>query len=275
MTQTPGTEAKPPASPGDEERDEFFEYYAEESTSEATLERFHSIKDVVERALRKAGREGNLEIADIGCGAGTQSLIWAREGHRVHGMDINEKLIGLARERGSRESLDVTFEIGDAAKLSWADNSMDVCLVPELLEHVPQWETCLDEFARILRPGGVLYLSTNNTLCPVQNEFDLPLYSWYPGWLKRRYERLAVTTRPELVNHAQYPAVSWFNFYGLRREMARRGLGAIDRFDALDIDRLGTGGRFAIRLIRALPPVRWLAHVFTPYTAIVATRRTA
>jgi 2-polyprenyl-6-hydroxyphenyl methylase/3-demethylubiquinone-9 3-methyltransferase len=59
----------------------------------------------------------------------------------------------------------------------WPNRSMDVCLVPELLEHVREWRECLADFARVLRPGGVLVLTTNNKLCPVQQEFNLPLYS--------------------------------------------------------------------------------------------------
>ena len=75
---------------------------------------------------------------------------------------------------------------------------MDVCLLPELLEHVADWQSCLKEAPRVLRSGGLLYLSTTNVLRPRQEEFNLPLYSWYPGPLKRYCERLAMTTRPAL-----------------------------------------------------------------------------
>ena len=84
---------------------------------------------------------------------------------------------------------------------------MDVALLPELLEHVANWQDCLNEAARIVKPGGLLYLSTTSWLCPMQQEFNLPLYSWYPGFLKRKYERLAVTTRPEIANHCKYPCL--------------------------------------------------------------------
>jgi 2-polyprenyl-3-methyl-5-hydroxy-6-metoxy-1,4-benzoquinol methylase len=100
---------------------------------------------------------------------------------------------------------------------------MHVCLLPELLEHVVEWMACLKETARILRPGGVLFLSTTNKLCPSQQEFSLPLYSWYPRPLKRHFEKLAVTKRPELENFARYPAVNWFSFYSLRSELSRLG----------------------------------------------------
>jgi 2-polyprenyl-6-hydroxyphenyl methylase/3-demethylubiquinone-9 3-methyltransferase len=150
---------------------------------------------------------------------------------------------------------------------------MDVCLSPELLEHVADWEACVREFIRVLKPGGVLYLSTTNKLCPVQEEFDLPAYSWYPRALKRRYERLAVTTRPELVNHAQYPAVNWFSYFELRRYVQARGLDCLDRFDVAALGQHGFAGRMALLAVRVTPMTRWLAHVCTPYTMVFATKR--
>lgn len=255
------------------EQDEFVRYYADESVSAGTVERFASIKETVERRLAELGRAGEeLAVADIGCGAGTQSIMWARDGHRVFGIDINAPLIELAVKRAAEEDVNATFEIGSADALPLPDQSVDVCLVPELLEHVAAWRSCLDEFARILKPNGVIFLSTNNVLCPKQEEYDLPFYSWYPGWLKRRYERLAVTTRPELVNHAQYPAVNWFSFYQLRDEFRRRGMRSFDRFDLMDAARLSPPVSAVLGLVRAVPPLRWLGHVTTPYTAIVGLK---
>jgi ubiquinone/menaquinone biosynthesis C-methylase UbiE len=253
--------------------DPFADYYAEESLSQSTIARFSSTKDAVLRVLRHAGlpyRE--LLVADIGCGAGTQSMLWARDGHHVAGIDINETLIGLARKRAAEAGLEVRFECSSAVKLPWRNGSMDVCLLPELLEHVVEWEACLSEAVRILKRGGLLYLSTTNRLCPVQQEFDLPLYSWYPGWLKRRYERLSVTTRPELVNHAKFPAVTWFDFYSLRRTPQLRGFRCLDRFDVAALAEHGTPARMILGVVRRVAPLRWLAHVATPYTAVFAVR---
>ena len=80
--------------------DAFADYYAEESLSQATIARFSSTKNAVQRVLRYAGfPDRELLVADIGCGAGTQAMLWARDGHHVSGIDINETLIGLARHR--------------------------------------------------------------------------------------------------------------------------------------------------------------------------------
>jgi len=250
--------------------DRFVAYYAEQSLTPANTRRLERIQESVLRYAPQPERP--LEVADIGCGPGAQSQLWAGAGHRVHGLDINAELIEIARQRAADTGQSVDFHIGSATDLPWPDDSMDVCLAPELLEHVPQWEPCLDEFARILRPGGVLFLSTTNRLCPVQQEFDLPLYSWYPAPMKRRVERLVTTTRPELANYATYPAVHWFSFYGLRRELAARGMRTYDRFDALDPATLPPAMRTVRWALRRSPPLRWLGHLATPYTRVIAVK---
>ncbi|MFQ5635398.1 MAG: class I SAM-dependent methyltransferase [Gammaproteobacteria bacterium] len=262
-----------PAPPDHGTRQEFFDYYARESLNERTQQRLRGAQEVVVRVL--AATRPSLEclnVADIGCGAGSSSILWAKSGHRVHGLDVNEPLVNLARERAQQDGLDIEFKVGTAVDLPWDDQSMDVCLAPELLEHVADWESCVNEFCRILRPNGVLYLSTSNKLCPQQQEFTLPLYSWYPGPLKRYCERLATTTHPQIAGHAKYPAVNWFSFYQLRRELYERGLHARDRFDLIDTDAKSGLARGVIRLVRALPPLRLLGHMATPYTIVVAVK---
>ena len=249
----------------------FFDYYASESQRDQTVERSITVRDLVLRALGDGGR--SLDVADLGCGAGTQSMVWSQLGHRVHGVDISEELVALGRTRAERADQTVDFRVGTVTELPWDDASMDVCLSIQLLEHVEDWSRCLDESARVLRPGGALFLTTTNYLCPSQEEFDLPVYSWYPGVVKRHYEHLARTSRPELASYATYPAVNWFSFYGLRRELRRRGFECRDRFDLIDETKKGRGKAIALAAVRQIPPARWLAHTTTPSTWIFAVKR--
>jgi 2-polyprenyl-3-methyl-5-hydroxy-6-metoxy-1,4-benzoquinol methylase len=249
---------------------EFFDYYSQASDREESLQRFNSLSEIVKRYLSR--RSGELEVADIGCGAGTQSLLWASKGHHVHALDVSEKLIELAKERSKRCGAVIDFRVGSASAVPWSSASMDVCFVPELLEHVVRWRECLDEFARILRPGGVLLITTTNKLCPKQQEFELPLYSWYPGFLKRHYVEVARTTRPEIAGYATYPAVNWFTFYGLRKELRSRGLRSLDRFDVIDLSQKSRMKSSVVHLIRAVPILRWLAYLVTPSTSVVAIK---
>ncbi len=253
--------------------DKFVEYYKKASLQRETLERFQRIQGLVRSCLGpQRYSDETLRVADIGCGAGVQSMLWAEDGHEVFGLDISKGLVEEAQKRATERGIDIKYCIGSAEQLPWESESVDVCLVPELLEHVQHWEQCLDEFGRILRPGGVLFLSTTNRLCPKQQEFELPFYSWYPGPLKRHCERLAVTTKPHWVQHAEYPAIHWFDNYILRREFERRNMRSLDRFDIYARENSGGVKTSISRLISVLPPLRFLVHVITPYSQVMGVK---
>jgi 2-polyprenyl-3-methyl-5-hydroxy-6-metoxy-1,4-benzoquinol methylase len=253
--------------------EKFYDYYAQVSQTPETLLRFRAIRDTILRVGHRNGlSKGILEVADVGCGAGTQSLVWAELGHNVHGVDINQPLLELAQQRAVVEGHQIDFRLGSSTQVPWTSDSMDVCIVLELLEHVDNWEACIQECARIVRSGGVLFLTTTNKLCPLQNEFKLPLYSWYPGRLKRHFEKLAVTTRRDLANYATYPAVNWFTFYSLRDTLANYGFSCMDRFEIMDVEKKTLPLQLAVRLIKAIPALKWLAQISCKGTLVLAVK---
>jgi 2-polyprenyl-6-hydroxyphenyl methylase/3-demethylubiquinone-9 3-methyltransferase len=252
----------------------FFAYYAEASLSDAAVQRFVNVQSKALALLRApAHAVQELGVLDIGCGAGTQAILWAEKGHRVSALDVNEPLIELGRARVLERGLKVRFEVGTATALPFGDREFDVCLLPQLLEHVEDWRGCLAEAVRVLKPGGLLYLSTTNKLCPVQHEFNLPLYSWYPALLKRRYEHLARTKRPELANYATYPAVHWFTFYGLSAHLGQLGMRCMDRFDVVDDRSLAPLKRLALSTCRRVAPARFIGHVLSPAVSLFAIKQ--
>ena len=251
----------------------FFNYYEQQSQSPATLERFRLTCDLLLRLLDSTQQAKTLDVLDVGCGAGTQSQFWLQRGHRYRGLDINEPLIRLARERADRDHLNATFDVGTATDLPLPDRSIDVCLLPELLEHVQDWRACVDEAVRVLRPGGLVYINTSSKLCPRQLEFKLPLYSWYPGPLKRYFERRAVTDWPGVANYAKYPAVNWFSYYGLRKYLRPAGFDCLDRFDIIDVAHKGPLPRAVAFALRTFAPLNLLGHIATPYTLLVGRKK--
>jgi 2-polyprenyl-6-hydroxyphenyl methylase/3-demethylubiquinone-9 3-methyltransferase len=118
-------------------------------------------------------------------------------------------------------------------------------------------------------------VSTTNVLCPSQEEFNLPAYSWYPAPLKRYCERLSITRKPSLANHAKYPAVNWFSFYELRAFLQPLNFHSLDRFDLVDVAQKGALSRVILAIVRTVPVVRLLAYVVTPSTYLVAVKSTA
>lgn len=256
-----------------ESDERFTNYYAQGSQSPVTIKRIRSIRDATLRVSRAYGlTKPVFDVADIGCGAGTQSLLWAELGHKLNAVDVNQPLLELGRQRAVEKGFAIDFGLGSATQLPWNNESMDVCLLLELLEHIADWQVCLDECARVLRPNGILVVTTTNKLCPSQMEFNLPLYSWYPRLLKRYFERLAVTTRPELANYTKYPAVNWFSFYGLRAYLGSRGFTSLDRFDIMNLPTKAAWVRGFVYCFQVLPPLRWLGHVATSGTTIVSVK---
>ena len=253
---------------------EFVRYYVEASLTEKARQRAASILAAVmrERASRGASVE-RLAVADIGCNAGTQSRVWLEAGHLVEGLDISSDLVEVASRRNSEFAGRARFQVGNATRLPWSDAKFDVCLMPELLEHVLDLEAALREAVRVLKLGGTLFLTTTNWLCPVQQEFNLPGYSWYPGWLKKIFLKKALSTSPQLANYATHPAYHWFSYYQLRRYLVRLSITARDRFDVADMTNRPPVVVAALRLIRALPPLRLAAHVLTEGTIVVGEKR--
>ncbi|NIA30706.1 MAG: methyltransferase domain-containing protein [Actinobacteria bacterium] len=253
--------------------EKFYDYYANESQSDKTLTRFRSAQKAILNLCDEIAKpQDNLAVADIGCGPGTQALIWAKRGHTVHGLDVNRPLVTLAQERAREAGMGIDFRVGSATDLPWEDGSMDVCIALELIEHIEDWQKCLDEFTRILRPDGILCLSTTNKLCPVQDEFKLPLFGWYPDVLKKYYIKLAINSKPDLVNYAHYPAVNWFSFFSLRADLQKRGFKSFDRFDLMGLNDAGKIKEIISFSVRNVPFLQVLAHIFTQGTFLLAYR---
>ena len=264
----PRTEATQEFKHAADER--FVEYYLDQSQTADTLRRFDVVYEMTSRlALAQLRGRTKLDVLDVGCGPGAQVCRWGREGHAVAGLDVSSAFIDAARARVEKEGLSADLRVGTATALPFEDESFDVCLLPELLEHVEDWRTCVTEAVRVLRPGGVLYLCTTNALCPVQDEFKLPLYSWYPARLKKRYEQLARTTRPELVEYATYPAVHWFTYSRLQEVLVGYGMRCLDRFDMMQPSSLA---RRLVKGLTSVPPFRFFGQVATPWTVIFAIK---
>src|SRR5688572_14348907 len=124
----------------------FVEYYTKASATDEARQRALAIMKSVQRVREQQGAtRDNLQVADIGCNAGTQSQCWLEQGHTIFGVDISRELIDVARTRCGSFGDRARFFVGTATSLPWPEDSFDVCLLPELLEHVEDWQGCLRE----------------------------------------------------------------------------------------------------------------------------------
>ncbi len=111
--------------------------------------------------LERVGVNVAGRILDAGCGGGGMALSLAEEADLVVGIDIVDRFADagtrLAAERGV---CNLRFAVADGQALPFRDGSFDLVLSHAVIEHVADAPRYLRECARVLRPGGWMYLST-------------------------------------------------------------------------------------------------------------------
>ena len=100
----------------------------------------------------------NATILDIGCGTGSLSVILARLGHTVTGIDLSPSMISLARTKAAAYGLEIEFHIMDASHVQFAEHQFDVILCRHLLWALSEPEQVLQRWIKLLKPGGRLIL---------------------------------------------------------------------------------------------------------------------
>ncbi len=97
-------------------------------------------------------------ILDAGCAAGRDALVFTKMHFHVVGVDASEELLSIARQRCPT----VEFIHGDIRLLSFPDNSFDGVWACAVIHHLDLQDmpSALGEFFRVLKPGGVLFIST-------------------------------------------------------------------------------------------------------------------
>jgi ubiquinone/menaquinone biosynthesis C-methylase UbiE len=122
---------------------------------------------------------GGPDVLDVGCSQGIASILLAREGHRVIGIDREHEAIRAARERLDQEEAQVRerveFRVGEGRAVGFADGSFDAVLLGEVLEHQLDPGRLLDEARRVLRPGGRIVITTPYGIHPYPDHKE-PLY---------------------------------------------------------------------------------------------------
>lgn len=118
----------------------------------------------------------DLEVLDIASGEGYGSNILSRSAKSVFGVDISEDAIAHATKKYNQPNL--RYLVGSADKIPLPDNSLDRVVSFETLEHHDKHEEMFLEIKRVLRPDGILIISTpdklNYTDKPKQrNEFHV------------------------------------------------------------------------------------------------------
>ncbi|MEW5975179.1 MAG: methyltransferase domain-containing protein [Acidobacteriota bacterium] len=99
-------------------------------------------------------------VLDLGCGTGYGTALLSRYASRVSGLDLSPEAIHFARVHFSAPNAD--YVVGDAAALGYRTDCFDAVVCFEVIEHLWNQQSLLEEVKRVLKPGGVLIISTPN-----------------------------------------------------------------------------------------------------------------
>ena len=103
-----------------------------------------------------------LDILDIGCGGGLISEPLCRLGANVTALDPSPETIEAARAHALSQELAIDYRCAMAEDLAAHDAAFDVVTALEVIEHVPDVKQFLGVCAKLVRPGGLILLSTLN-----------------------------------------------------------------------------------------------------------------
>ena len=164
-------------------------------------------------------------LLDIGCDDGERTLDFARRAQatEIFGFEAVEERAELARERG------IEVAVADANDgLPYEDGHFDLVVSNQVIEHVHDTDLFVRECFRVLRPGGIAVVSTEN-LASWHNVFAL-LMGWQPFSLSNVSDATAGLGNPLAIYRGQphhYPP-SWrhvrvFAYQGLRELFQEHG----------------------------------------------------
>ena len=194
------------------------------------------IYDLVFGRVFARGRSAAVEAADriggavleVGVGTGLSLPTYSRA-TRIVGIDISEPMLAKARARVQRFALNnvESLAVMDAERLDFADASFDVVVAQYVVTAVPNPEAAMDEFARVLKPGGAIVLTSRigaenglracveRLLSPVVNRLG-----WRSEFPFERYAAWAERAGLAIIERRPLPPLGHFSLIRMSRPAA-------------------------------------------------------
>ncbi len=137
--------------------------------------------------IEQAHIQRSHRVLDLGCGTGTLLLL-IKQAHsevEVVGLDVDPKVLKIAREKAAKTNVDITLHQGVAYQLPYPEHSFDRVFSSLVFHHLTadNKRRTLAEVFRILRPGGELHMA----------DFGRPHngFTYFVSWIVRCFEEVA------------------------------------------------------------------------------------
>lgn len=104
--------------------------------------------------LRQMGDIQGKLLLDLGCGAGENSVYFAKKGARCVATDYSPGMVDVALKLAAANGVTIEGRTANAMALNFPDNTFDLVYASNLLHHIPDPKIALKEMHRVLKPGG-------------------------------------------------------------------------------------------------------------------------
>jgi 2-polyprenyl-3-methyl-5-hydroxy-6-metoxy-1,4-benzoquinol methylase len=236
----------------------------------AAAERAEAYLGAAERRLgRPLGADDR--VLEVGCGTAALAVAAAQRGSAVVASDVSLRWLVLARKRIEESAAPVDLVACAVEALPFPDETFDVVIAGDVVEHVADQRLFARECARVLRSGGMAFLAT-------PNRFSLGLEPhvrlWGVGFLPRRVARRYV----ELVRKTPYDHVRLLSSFAIRRLLEREGFRVTIEPPAVPVasQRLSRGVELRLvrlyNVLRGIRPVRLALLVVGPFFHVFAVK---
>jgi len=121
------------------------------------------LRHLTDKILKLVDLPGGRAL-EVGCGAGRIAIALARRGFQVDGLDVVPRVVEQAAHLAAAAGVDARFFVADFTKSDprFPDETYDLVVCSEVLEHVEPWREVVGNIAQVLKPGGLLVLTTPN-----------------------------------------------------------------------------------------------------------------
>lgn len=129
-------------------------------------------------ALTRARMRPDHVVLDVGCGTGSLALRLAPSGQHIHGLDVSQEMVRIARDKALAQGREnVTFHLGpfDESFTALEEGSLDGICAYSLLHLLPDRPAALARIHRLLKPGGFF---VSSTVCLKESWIPYGLLIW-------------------------------------------------------------------------------------------------
>ena len=130
----------------------------------ADLDQYHFEKlHHLPRLIDFDGYRGK-KVLDVGCGAGTDLMRFARGGAIVTGVDVSASAIALAKQNFAQQGLHADLREADGEHLPFADNEFDFVFAHGVVQYTSGDQALVNEVRRVVKPGGTAVFQVYNRI---------------------------------------------------------------------------------------------------------------